>query len=129
MQILALLKTFIYLVASSIFLPVLLILSCLVLWMLVYSGSFLRMWIQRRRMEKETKDLPVAICSGKFDNCMPATITSAVRNLETLHRQNNPQIISLRMYYHKGISNTFYNPMLKLRNFHLLLRDLGFQKE
>lgn len=93
MQILALLKTFIYLVASSIFLPVLLILSCLVLWMLVYSGSFFRMWIQRRRMEKKTKDLPAAICSGKFDDCLSTTITSAVRNLEILHRQNNSVLV------------------------------------
>lgn len=65
MQILSILKTFIYLMASSLFLPVLLLLSGLFLWMLVYSGTFFKSWLQRNRLKKQGENLPEKILSGQ----------------------------------------------------------------
>lgn len=84
MQIIAVLKTFIYLIASSLFLPVLLILSCLVLWMLVYSGAFFRSWLERRRNKKHLDGLPEKLVSGTWEGALPFSVARAVKALEAL---------------------------------------------
>ena len=93
MEIIALLKTFIYLIASAIFLPVLLILSCLVLWMLVYSGTFFRTWIHRRRMKSDTKDLPEAMLSNRFDTCLPEDVAASVNEIKKLQDTGSPALV------------------------------------
>jgi len=50
MNIVALLASFIYLVSSSLLLPVLLLLCLLTMWLLVYSGQFFGLWLARRRL-------------------------------------------------------------------------------
>ncbi|WP_245569222.1 MotA/TolQ/ExbB proton channel family protein [Desulfotignum balticum] len=90
MQILAVLKTFIYLVSSSIFLPVLLLLSLLVIYMLVYTGHFFRLWIYRRRLHSGNPDLPSAVISGQIQACLPEHVVSVISRLSELddpHRQ------------------------------------------
>ncbi|PTN35577.1 MotA/TolQ/ExbB proton channel family protein [Desulfonatronum sp. SC1] len=50
MNIVALLASFIYLVSSSLLLPVLLLLSLITVWLLTYSGQFFGLWLARRRL-------------------------------------------------------------------------------
>ncbi|WDP91014.1 MAG: MotA/TolQ/ExbB proton channel family protein [Desulfobacter sp.] len=78
MQILALLKTFIYLIASSLFLPVLAILSCLFVWMVIHAGGFFRQWLGRRRLAK-TDCLPQKIMAGEAESCLPPRVSRAAR--------------------------------------------------
>lgn len=93
MQIMAVLKTFIYLVASSLFLPVLLILSCLFVWMLVYSGTFFRHWLERSRLKKKTYNLPEKILSGSYSNSLPLTVIQTVKALESLKVSTEPVLV------------------------------------
>jgi len=51
MSLIAALKTFIYLLSSSLFYPVLGLLSLLSLWIVMYTGSFFAEWIGRRRIK------------------------------------------------------------------------------
>ncbi|WP_022668598.1 MotA/TolQ/ExbB proton channel family protein [Desulfospira joergensenii] len=93
MQIIALLKTFIYLIASSLFLPVLLILSCLFVWMLVYSGTFFRTWLERRRIKTLPDKLPEKIISGSYRNHLPLCVVRVVKILETLNGSDDQVLI------------------------------------
>ncbi len=59
MDIGALLKSFIYLIASSLLYPVLFLLVVLILWILVYAGSFFAEWLERIRLAKcSPEELP-----------------------------------------------------------------------
>ncbi|MFP4175877.1 MAG: MotA/TolQ/ExbB proton channel family protein [Planctomycetota bacterium] len=59
MHFVAYLKTFIYLVSSSLFYPVLLILALMVVGMIVYSGGFFAEWLHRARLpEYDDRELP-----------------------------------------------------------------------
>ena len=93
MQIIAVLKTFIYLIASSIFMPVLLILSCLVLWMLVYSGSFAAAFLQRRRLKNKGRNIAEAITQGRAADCLPGPVTRVIEKLGELKDKNNPVLV------------------------------------
>ena len=58
----ALLKSFIYLIASSLFYPVLFLLVILTVWILIYGGSFFAEWLERVRLFKyQPEDLPKII--------------------------------------------------------------------
>lgn len=50
MDIGALLKTFIYLVSSSLLYPVLFLLVILILWIIIYAGSFFAEWLERLKL-------------------------------------------------------------------------------
>lgn len=50
MKITALLTSFIYLISSSLLLPVLLVLSSATIRLLIYTGSFFGSWLQRKRL-------------------------------------------------------------------------------
>jgi biopolymer transport protein ExbB/TolQ len=88
MQILAFLKTFIYIIASSLFLPVLLILSGLFVWMLVYSGTFFKLWIQRRRLKTQGENLPEKILGGQYKDSLPIRVVMILTRLESLKGKN-----------------------------------------
>ncbi len=81
----AVLKTLIYLISSSLFLPVLLILSGLSLWMLVYLGRFLRALLERRKVAvtraKTGGDLPDQIVAQKIDGLFPGSVARVIRAL------------------------------------------------
>ena len=58
----ALLKTFIYLISSSLLYPVLLLLVILTFLIIVQAGSFLAEWLERLRLEKcPSQDLPAVL--------------------------------------------------------------------
>jgi biopolymer transport protein ExbB/TolQ len=62
MAIAALLKSFIYLIASSLLYPVLFLLVVLTVWILIYGGSFFAEWLERVRLFKyQPEDLPKII--------------------------------------------------------------------
>jgi len=52
----ALLTSFIYLVSSSLFLPVLALLAGATIWIVVYSGGFFGRWLERRRKQGSVAD-------------------------------------------------------------------------
>ena len=89
----AILKTFIYLIASSLFLPVLFLLAGLFIWMVIYSGRFFRLWLERGRIKKHVRDLPGKIISGRYQNCLPVSIVRMIQTLESLKHSNNPVLI------------------------------------
>ena len=93
MQITAILKTFIYLIASSLFLPVLLILACLSVWMMVYSGTFFRLWLERSRITKYSETLPDKIISGRYQKCFPVPVVRVTQALEKLKGANDPILV------------------------------------
>lgn len=55
MEIAALLKSFIYLMASSIFLPVLVLLSGLTIWLVIHAGGFFGLWLNRKRLPDQVR--------------------------------------------------------------------------
>ena len=62
----ALLKTFIYLVSSSLLYPVLLLLAVLVLLIIAYAGSFFAEWLERVRLQGcPAQGLPDLLRSGE----------------------------------------------------------------
>jgi biopolymer transport protein ExbB/TolQ len=62
----ALLKTFIYLVSSSLLYPVLLILALLILLIIVYAGSFFAEWLERIRLRHcSPQELLLLLGSGR----------------------------------------------------------------
>ncbi|MBU1344199.1 MAG: MotA/TolQ/ExbB proton channel family protein [Proteobacteria bacterium] len=96
MQIIAVLKTFIYLIASSLFLPVLLILSCLFVWMVVYSGAFFRQWIQRIRIRKQAGNLAQKIASGQYRDSLPFPVVKIIRTLES-HKGSADHVLVINL--------------------------------
>jgi biopolymer transport protein ExbB/TolQ len=86
----ALLKTFIYLIASSLFYPVLFLLSLLTVLILVYSGSFFAEWLERVRLKKYApEDLPGIIKDGKDFSGLSHRVRNYIKNLETLIQDLN----------------------------------------
>lgn len=65
MDIGALLKSFIYLISSSLLYPVLLLLVMLTFLVIIYTGSFFAEWLERLRLEKcLPQELPKALKTG-----------------------------------------------------------------
>ena len=71
----ALLKTFIYLISSSLLYPVLFLLVILVLWIIVYAGSFFAEWVERLKLNG----------------------FSAAEFSDFLRKENNRKIVSYRV--------------------------------
>jgi len=74
MELAAFIKTFIYLISSSLLYPVLILLAALVLWILFQAGSFFAEWLERTRLK------PVA------PETLPHEMRSRARNLQLGHR-------------------------------------------
>lgn len=82
MDILALLKAFIYMISSSLLLPVLLALSLLTVWLAVYSGSFFALWLGRRRLPRKT-DVIAALSERRFSD-FPQPVRQFCRRMRDL---------------------------------------------
>lgn len=93
MEITAFLKSFIYLIASSLFLPVLLILCCLILWLVVYAGSFFSMWLERQRLPRDIGDLPLRVKAGESVTLFPSSVRLFQEKLGDL--QHEIEVINL----------------------------------
>ncbi len=76
----ALLKSFIYLVSSSLLYPTLVLLTLIVLWMLVYAGSFLAEAIGRARLRPVSgSDLSNLDFSGDLSEILPFHVRAYMR--------------------------------------------------
>ena len=85
MDIGALLKSFIYLVASSLLYPVLFLLVVLTLWILVYAGSFFAEWLERIRLAKcSPEELPRIIRESADQGMFPHRVNEYMAVLKRL---------------------------------------------
>lgn len=95
MDIVALLKSFIYLAASSLLLPVLFILSCLAVWMVVYAGSFAGLWLARTRLPRPVDAMEAA--AGKDLSLFPLPVRRFSRQLSRVKTGSHPDIAALNL--------------------------------
>jgi len=87
----ALVKSFIYLVSSSLLYPVLFLLSLLVLWMLFYAGAFLAEWLERRKLRAvPPQDLPSLLADERPVGVFSHRVLAYLRTLRSLLAQNQP---------------------------------------
>jgi len=85
MDVGALLKSFIYIIASSLLYPVLFLLVLLTLWMLIYSGSFIAEWLERIRLVKYSpEDLPRIIGESNERRVFPHRVRYYIENMRRL---------------------------------------------
>lgn len=79
----ALLKTFIYLVSSSLLYPVLFLLAVLVLLIIVYAGAFFAEWLERLRLKHcPASELPDQLKCGRPSAAVSHRVN---RYLQLLH--------------------------------------------
>jgi biopolymer transport protein ExbB/TolQ len=85
MDIGALLKSFIYLIASSLLYPVLFFLVVLTVWVLIYGGTFFAEWLERLRLSKyQPKDLPRLIKDLDDKGVFPHRVNFYIESLRQL---------------------------------------------
>lgn len=81
----ALLKSFIYIISSSLLYPVLFLLVVLTCWILIYSGSFFAEWLERIRLKKYPPErLPQIIRQGDDPGVFPQRINTYIKELRLL---------------------------------------------
>ena len=79
----ALLKTFIYLISSSLLYPVLLLLVVLTLVIIVYAGSFFAEWLSRVRLKGASPlELPALLKSGACKDVVSHSVNQYIRDLK-----------------------------------------------
>lgn len=85
MDIGALLKSLIYLIASSLLYPVLFLLVALVVYIVISSGSFFAEWLERLRLVNYSPErLPRLIREGNDQNFFPHRVNSYLEDLRLL---------------------------------------------
>ena len=87
MEIMALLKSYIYLIASSLLMPVLLLLTLLTLWLIIYSGSFAGHWLMRTRLPRQVD--VIRALEGQSFTAFPVPVQRFCRQL--LETRTRPQ--------------------------------------
>ena len=88
MDVGALLKSFIYIISSSLLYPVLFLLVLLTLWILVCSGSFFAEWLERHKLTKYSPEkLPLIIKEGDNMGVFSHRVNSYIGGLR--HSLNN----------------------------------------
>ena len=90
MEIMAVLKSFIYLTASSLLVPVLVILATLTVWMVIYTGNFAGLWLQRHRLPKQLD--VVSALQQRIFNDFPSSVQYVATQLEGLSGDKNDEI-------------------------------------
>jgi biopolymer transport protein ExbB/TolQ len=90
LEIGALLKTFIYLIASSLLYPVLFLLVVLTLLILIYSGSFFAEWLERVKLKNyASEDLPDIIKEEKDISVLSHRANNYINNLKSVIARSN----------------------------------------
>ncbi|MBT8341094.1 MAG: biopolymer transporter [Desulfatitalea sp.] len=88
MDIGALLKTFIYLISSSLLYPVLFLLVVLTLFTMVHAGTFFAEWLERLRLRKcPPQDLPGFVLNDDFSSMVSHRVREFVQSLTPLIQQ------------------------------------------
>jgi biopolymer transport protein ExbB/TolQ len=94
-EITALLKSFIYLAASSLLLPVLFCLSVLTVWMVVYAGSFAGRWLARKRLPRPVDAMQAA--AGNDPSFFSLPVRGFCRQLSRVKTGSHPDIAALNL--------------------------------
>ena len=85
MDIGALLKSFIYIISSSLLYPVLFLLVVLTGWILIYSGSFFAEWLERIRLKRRPPErLPQLIKQGDNPGVFSHRVIAYIKGLRQL---------------------------------------------
>ncbi|MGB9712091.1 MAG: MotA/TolQ/ExbB proton channel family protein [Dissulfurimicrobium sp.] len=85
MDVEAILKSFLYIISSTLFLPVIFILSMLVIWICIYSGSFFAEWLERARLTRcDPSALPDIIKNGGRFDMLSHSVKGFIAKLEDL---------------------------------------------
>ncbi len=95
MDIIALLTSFIYLVSSSLLLPMLLLLSLLTVWLVVYSGRFFALWLARKRLPRRLDTIEAFI--DKRLNDFSAPVRHFSQQFLQLHKPEIAEIAVLNL--------------------------------
>ena len=95
MDIMALLKSFIYIAASSLLLPVLLLLAVLTIWLVVYSGSFFGLWLARIRLPRQIN--MINLFKRQTFTDVPVPVRRFGQKLIELKQQNQGEIEVLNL--------------------------------
>lgn len=111
MEITALLASFIYLISSALLIPVLLVLSLSVLWLLVYSGSFFCTWIQRKRLRQTTD--PVHELLSQSYNYFPRPVQEFIRQLLGLQQHEYQEVAAANLL--RETEQQFWKSLDKLK--------------
>ncbi|MFW6415092.1 MAG: MotA/TolQ/ExbB proton channel family protein [Thermodesulfobacteriota bacterium] len=92
----SLLKTFIYLISSSLFYPVLFILVVFTFVILFYSGSIFSEWVERMRLKKNSpQKLPGILKSDEFTEYVSVPVRSFVHGLDSIPEQGEAETENL----------------------------------
>lgn len=85
MDIAALLKLFIYLIASSLLYPVMFLLVLMTLWMLICTGAFFAEWLERVRLDRcEPEELPGIILNPGNRSVFPRRVDDYMIKLRSM---------------------------------------------
>jgi biopolymer transport protein ExbB/TolQ len=103
----ALLKTFIYLISSSLLYPVLLLLVILTLVIIVAAGSFFAEWLARVRLQAcPSLELPALLKSGQPSTAVSHRVNQYLRALHQARRNER--------HADAGVENLLQETSLKL---------------
>ena len=92
----SLLKTFIYLISSSLFYPVLFILVVFTFVILFYSGSIFSEWVERMRLKKNSpQKLPGILKSDEYTDYVSVPVRSFVNSLDGIPEQGEAETENL----------------------------------
>jgi biopolymer transport protein ExbB/TolQ len=92
----ALLKSFIYLIASSLLYPVLFMLAALTVWVLIYGGAFFAEWLERIKLPKyKPEEVPRAIMETDGIGVFPHRVNTYIESLRRVlaDRHMSAQVI------------------------------------
>jgi biopolymer transport protein ExbB/TolQ len=81
----AFLKTVIYLVSSSLLYPVLFLLVALLVWLILYSGTFFAEWLERMRLDGRSPErLPEKIKAGQIEGTLSHRVQKYISRLKNV---------------------------------------------
>ncbi len=96
MDIGALLKTFIYLVSSSLLYPVLLVLCLLVLVIIVQAGGFFAEWLERIRLQScPSEDLPRLLQTDQSKGVVSHRVSRYLQTLQQIRSRQGNTVIAV----------------------------------
>ena len=102
LDISALLKSFLYIISSALLLPVIFILSVLVVWIFIYSGSFFAEWLERARFTKyDPAALPDIIKKGGQLTMLSHRVQGFIVKIEKLKDEGAPSPLSVENLVHE----------------------------
>ncbi len=103
----ALLKTFIYIISSSLFYPVLFILVVLTFVILFYTGSVFSEWVERMRLKRNSPEkLPGILKSGEYKEYISAPVRSFINTLDRVSPNQDAETENLLQETTQDLNNS-----------------------